>query len=173
MAPLGRRAASAGGRLVHSFVAGGAPAHAFVFGDVGGVLRGGVRYADAIFRAASGAARRLPASFAALHVRRGDFAHAANATAEDFYHAAAPLLAPGEAVYAATDADPSFLDAFRARGHAVTTRADLRDVFDAAGLSEDMHGPAEQLVATLGRAFVGSEGPSGRVFSEFAPSLSL
>ncbi|KAH8056366.1 hypothetical protein JL722_7675 [Aureococcus anophagefferens] len=105
---------------------------------------------------------RLPPSFAALHVRRGDFTHAANATAEDFYKSAAPLLAPGEAVYAATDADPSFLDAFRARGHAVATRADFRDVFDAAGLSEDMHGPAEQLVATLGRAFVGSEGPSGR-----------
>ncbi|KAH8050696.1 hypothetical protein JL720_15312 [Aureococcus anophagefferens] len=60
----------------------------------------------------------------------------------------------------------AFLDAFRARGHAVATRIDVRDFFDAAGLSEDMHGPAEQLVATLGRAFVGSEGHGSSAFLE-------
>ena len=99
--------------------------------------------------------------FSALHLRSGDMATFRPQTAvnvETVAHAMAPHLRAGELLYVATDANLSALHhPLQARGWRLRSLKDFRCILtNTPGLSPDMHGMVEQVVAAHGRTFHGT-----------------
>ena len=98
--------------------------------------------------------------FSSLHVRSGDMATFRPRTAvgaEALAEAIAAQVGSGELLYIATDANRSFFEPFRARGWRLRFLKDFRCVLSQTpGLSSDMHGMVEQVVASHGRTFHGT-----------------
>ena len=105
-------------------------------------------------------AGRTDYGFSSLHVRSGDMATFRPRTAvgaEALSEAIAPQVRSGELLYIATDANRSFFEPFRARGWRLRFLKDFRCVLSQTpGLSSDMHGMVEQVVASHGRTFHGT-----------------
>ena len=103
---------------------------------------------------------RTDYGFSSLHVRSGDMATFRPRTAvgaEALSEAIAPQVRPGELLYIATDANRSFFEPFRSRGWRLRFLKDFRCVLSQTpGLSSDMHGMVEQVVASHGRTFHGT-----------------
>lgn len=103
---------------------------------------------------------RTDYGFSSLHVRSGDMATFRPRTAvgaEALSEAIAPQVRSGELLYIATDANRSFFEPFRARGWRLRFLKDFRCVLlQTPGLSSDMHGMVEQVVASHGRTFHGT-----------------
>lgn len=127
------------------------------------LLKRGVRYNPEIFAAASRLIEHLgPQRYAALHIRRNDFAMQFGAAGaqppEQIRERLDAFLPPDEPLYVATDEpDPEHLTPL-AQNRPIVTWRDLTAAagVDAGEIPDLLTGPVEQLVCTAARSFIGT-----------------